>query len=263
LYDIPTFYFLKYLFFIMNKILIINILILMVLPNQLWATIQKAPANAVTLQNVKPKLSLKQKVFTYLIQHKIRRLNAKSPKRDTPKNRLLQECVTIRLTNGRTIWATIVNMDEENIRYKLCDDKDTAEGTVRVEQVANVTDAQNRTIFTNQPKRLKTGALTKGDRHARVSISAFLIAISSIILAILASASFSKGGEDGTQVLILIGAVIIYSIFMIASVIAGVLSWIDMLKTPPQNKNSKIFASVSTIILVLALLLSNLINAGF
>jgi hypothetical protein len=241
----------------MNKILIINILILMVLPNQLWATIQKAPTNAVTAQNVKQNLSLKQRVFSYLIQRKMRRLQAKQT---TQNNILLRECVTITLKNGRTIWATILTMDDNKIVYKFCNSENTAEGTVLLEQVASVTDAQNRTIFNNRPKILKVGEPTKGDRYATLSISALGIALGSALLATIIFVSVGAGSFEGIFLglglfILGFGLLILSFISIIVSFIAGIMSLVQMATTPPQKEYSRLFAIVSTVVLGLFVLL--------
>jgi hypothetical protein len=244
----------------MKKALIFIVLSLMVLQNAAFATIQKTPEKAVHLQ----KRSFKQKVFTYLIQRKIRRLNAKQPILFAQKGMGTEECVTITLKNGRSILATIVSMDDKNIAYKLCDHSNTAEGTVRVEQVLYVTDAQNRMIFNNQPKTLQTGVLTKGDKNATISISALAIALVSIILAFISALSaFGNGGssEDGAIAIVLL---LVFVIGIVVSLITGIMSLSQMATTPPQRESSKFLAILSTIIagLFTVLILLNL-SSGF
>jgi small nuclear ribonucleoprotein (snRNP)-like protein len=246
----------------MNKILIIIILNLIVLQNEVFATIQKVSEKAVLLQKTKPHLSFKQKVFTYLIQRKMRHLNAKKSPIFAPKGNHLQECVTITLKNGRTILGTIISMDDKNIAYKLCDQSNTAEGTVRIEQVAYVTDAQNRMIFNNQPKSQKTGEITKGDKNATISISALAIALGSVILAFFSAlSSFGNSGGDETLVS---GLLIVFIIGIVVSLITGIMSLSQMAKTPPQRESSKFLAILSTIIagLFVVLMLLNL-SSGF
>jgi hypothetical protein len=244
----------------MKKVLTFIFLSFLMLQKQAFATIQKAPENAVILQKTKPHLSFKQKVFTYLIQRKIRRFQAKQPTLLAQKGNLLQECVTITLKNGRTILATILSMDDKNITYKLCDHANAAEGTVRIEQVSYVTDAQNRMIFNNQPKTLKTGASTSGDKNAITSISALIIALAAVILAFFSALS-SFGGGGGNSETMLIALALIFVVGIIVSFISGIMSLSHMATTPPQKDSSKFLAILSTIIsgLFVVLMLLNLV----
>jgi hypothetical protein len=241
----------------MNKILTFIILTFLALQNQVFATIQKVPENAV-LQHAKPHLSFKQKVFTYLIQRKIRRLNAKHATLLAQKGNHLQECVTITLKNGRTISATIVSMDDKNIIYKLCDQPNIAEGTVSVEQVAHITDAQNRMIFNNQPRILKAGEPTKGDKNATISITALVIALGSVLIGFITALSSLFGGSDNFEILGFILPILFLGGILV-SFISGLASLVHMAHTPPQRESSKFLAVLSTIIsglfIVLLLLL--------
>ena len=245
----------------MKKVLTFIVLNFLVLQNQVFATIQKVPEKAVVSQNAKPSLSFKQKVFTYLIQRKIRRLTAQQPVILTPKGHSLQECVTITLKNGRTISATIVSMDDKNITYKLCDQTNIAEGTVRIEQVAYVTDAQNRMIFNNQTKLLKAGEPTKGDRNAVVSITALVIALGAVILGFIVALSSLFESNEGSDSLGIILS-LLFVIGMLVSFITGIASLSDMAKVEPQKESSRFLAMLSTIVsgLFIVLMLLFLVN---
>jgi small nuclear ribonucleoprotein (snRNP)-like protein len=235
----------------MKKTLIFIVFNFLMMQNAVFATIQKLPEKAVPLQETKPHFSFKQKVFTYLIQRKIRRLNAKQPQ----KSKGLQDCVTITLKNGRTISATIISMDDKNIAYRLCDQVNTAEGNVRVEQVAYVTDAQNRTIFSNQPKMVKTGQPTSGDKNATASITALAIALGAAVLALFTLLStFNLNGSSGGETTS-IALSLIFVIGIVVSFITGLISLGQMATTPPQRDGSKFLAILSTIISGLFVLL--------
>ncbi len=256
----------KLIIFSMKKVLTFIILSFLMLQNEVFATIQKAPENAVLLQKTKPHLSFKQKVFTYLIRRKMRLLNAKQHTLLVKKGNALEDCVTIRLKNGRSILATILSMDDKNITYKLCDHENTAEGIVRIEQVASVTDAQNRMIFNNQPKILKTGERTRGDKNATTSISALVIALGALILGIffaftaLLDSLGNGGGENNAVLSIILG--IIFFVGILVSFITGIMSLSDMASTPPQKESSKFLAILSTIISGLFVALMLLSIAG-
>ncbi len=239
----------------MKKVLAFIILSFLMLQKPVFATIQKVPENAATLQKNKPHLSFKQKVFTYLLQRKIRLLNAKRHTLLVKKGNGLDECVTITLKNGRSILATILSMDDKNITYKLCDHANATEGTVRIEQVASVTDAQNRMIFNNQPKRLKTGELTKGDKNAVTSITALVIALGSVLFGFIAAFT-SLFGFDGSSESSGILLMLIFVIGIVISFITGILSLSQMAKIEPQKDSSKFLAILSTIISGLFVLLS-------
>jgi hypothetical protein len=238
------------------------------LQNQVFATIQPVSEKAAILQTTKPKGSLKQRIFTRLLQRKIRHLSATQPALFAQKDSTGRECVTITLKNGRTILGTIISMDEKNITYKFCDHSNEAEGTIRVEQVAHVTDAQNRMIFNNQPTSVRTGVLTKGDKNATASVSALLIAFGAVILAFFAALSsffnsFSNSGSSSGETLV-IALALVFIIGIIVSFVTGIMSLTQMAKTPPQRESSKFLAILSTIVsgLFLLLMLLNL-GAGF
>jgi small nuclear ribonucleoprotein (snRNP)-like protein len=207
--------------------------------NQVFATIKKIPENVVALQNAKPSLSFKQKVFTYLIQRKIRHL--------AKKGNLLQECVTITLKNGRMISATIVSMDDKNIIYKRCDQTNATEDTVQVKQVAYVMDAQNRMIFNNQPQLLNASEPTKGDKNATISITSLVIALGSVLLAFIIALSSLFGNRGSFEIMGIILS-FVFIIGILVSFISGMVGLGQMANTPPQKESSRFLAVLSTII---------------
>jgi hypothetical protein len=234
----------------MKKILIISILSLFFKQNDAFATIQKTPEKIVPLQ----KLSFKQRLFTYLIQRKMRCLNAKQPMRFVQNGKDLQDYMTITLKNGSIILATIISMDDKNITYKRCEQSNTAQETVGLEQVAQVTDAQNRMIFNNLPKMLKAGELTRGDKNATVSIWALVAAFVAFLLTTIFAFASARDREGGASALIS-GFLLTFVIGIVVSFITGIISWVQTTTTPPQKEFSKFSAILSTLISGLCIVL--------
>jgi hypothetical protein len=229
---------------IMKKTLFFLGFSLFLLQTQVFATIQSTKA---VLQETKPHLSFKQRVFTYFMQRKIRRLKAQNPVFFAQKDSSDRECVFIKLKQGQTISAKIISMDEKNIIYTLCNQANTAEGTVRLEQVNYVTDAQHRMIFNNQPKTRMMGVPTKGDKYARTSITALVIALGSLLLGIISTfTGLFALDEEGIFAGLIFGLVFVFGI--ITSFISGIMSLSQIAHTPPNQENSKFLAVLSTII---------------
>jgi hypothetical protein len=249
----------KYL--IMKKALLITLLNFFLLQNDAFATIQKIPENAV----LKPHLSFKQKVFTYFLQKKIRYALAQQPNRIVPKDSSGHDCVQMKLKRGSTIAATIISMDDKTIIYKLCDHPNIAEGTIRLEQVAHVTDANQRIIFNNEPKSNRIGELTKGDKYSAASFAALGIALIAMLLAVVTGISIlasSLGGRSNGTETLFFALTLTFVVGMLVSFIAGIAALADMAKTPPQKSGSKFSATLSTILSGLVVLLMLVRFAG-
>ncbi|MEN9611087.1 MAG: hypothetical protein RLZZ628_1901 [Bacteroidota bacterium] len=213
----------------------------------------------------KAPLTFKQRFFTYWLQKKIRYV-AQQSNRIAQKDSSGQDCVQIKLKRGSTIAAMIVSMDDKTITYKLCESLNTGEGTIRLEQVARIIDANNKMIFNNEAKLSSAVELTKGDKYASISVNALGIALIAMVLAVGAAflAIWGSLFSSSNQAEVLFAALVLtFMIGTVVSFIAGIAALLQMAKMTPQKTLSKFSATLSTIIsgaVLLLMLLPRLIG---
>jgi hypothetical protein len=217
-----------------------------------FAAIQPISEHTVTLRAAKPHLSFKEQVFAYFLQRKIQRLSTKQMPFFASKDSSGRECVHILLKQGHTISATIVRTDDKNITYQLCNQENAAEGTLEIERVASITDAQNRIIFKNQPKVVLASEPNIGDKTASASIWVLLLGllagVLTIFFGVLAIVDSLGRNNTGSNETLTVTFGILFLLSIVSSLVLGIVSLVQQAKIPSQKLSSKIWAMLSTII---------------